>query len=102
MKEQLVETGCTPRIINGMPDHIHLLFLLNQQLSIAEVIKQVKGNTSHWINEQSILPGKFSWQTGYGAFSVSEFQLERVYHYIRNQKQHHQKKSFIEEYDEFF
>ncbi len=84
-----------------MADHVHILFLLNQQKSIADVIKQIKGNTSHWINEQSILQEKFLWQTGYGAFSVSESQLEKIYNYIFYQKQHHLKKSFIQEYDEF-
>jgi REP element-mobilizing transposase RayT len=100
IREQLIETGCFVRIINGMADHVHLLFLLNQQKSIAEVIKQIKGNTSYWINGQSLIPEKFSWQTGYGAFSVSESQLEKVFNYIQYQKQHHEKQQFIKEYEE--
>ncbi|WP_317898774.1 IS200/IS605 family transposase [Aurantibacillus circumpalustris] len=101
MREQLIELGCPVRIINGMSDHVHLLFLHNPRMTIADVVKQVKGNTSHWINKNDLTQFKFSWQDGYGAFSVSESQLERVFQYIRNQKQHHAKKLFSQEYDEF-
>jgi putative transposase len=101
LKEQLIEIGCPVRIINGMPEHVHLLFLLNPQKAVTDVLKQVKGNTSHWVNEQDIIKDKFAWQTGYAAYSVSESQLEKVYNYILNQKQHHKKKTFLEEYDEF-
>lgn len=101
IKEQLIETGCPVRIINGMPEHVHLLFLLNPQKAVTDVLKQVKGNTSHWINEQDLMKGKFAWQTGYAAYSVSESQLEKIYKYILNQKENHRKKSFAEEYEEF-
>lgn len=99
--EQLREQGCRVRIINGMPDHIHCLFLLNPQKSIAEVVKQIKGSTSHFINQNDLIDDKFAWQTGYAAFSVSESVAERVFYYIRNQKQHHAKKTFQQEHDEF-
>ncbi|MEX2592815.1 MAG: IS200/IS605 family transposase [Anditalea sp.] len=98
---QLLEQGCPVRIINGMSDHIHCLFLLNPQKSIAEVIKQIKGSSSHFINQNSLISDKFSWQTGYAAYSVSESMVEKVYQYIRNQKQHHQNKPFQQEFDEF-
>jgi putative transposase len=100
LREELIELVCPVRIINGMPDHIHSLFLLNLQKSVAEVIKYVKGITSHSINDQNLISKKFSWQTGYAAYSVSESQLERVFQYIKNQKQHHNKKTFLQEYDE--
>jgi len=99
--EQLREIGCPVRIINGMPDHIHCLFLLNPQKSIAEVIKQIKGSSSHYINYHDWIPDKFAWQTGYAAFSVSESGVERVYEYIKNQKAHHQNKTSQEEYDDY-
>ena len=99
--EQLREHGCPVRIINGMPDHIHCLFLLNPQKSITDVVKQIKGSSSHFINQNNIISDKFSWQSGYAAYSVSESVLEKVYQYIKNQKQHHLKKTFQEEYDEF-
>ena len=99
MRSQFVESGCPVRIINGMPDHVHCLFLLNPQKAIADVVKQVKGSTSHFINEQDLLKEKFAWQTGYAAYSVSESVLEKVFEYIKNQKQHHAKKTFQQEYD---
>ncbi|WP_231458666.1 MULTISPECIES: IS200/IS605 family transposase [unclassified Pedobacter] len=98
---QFIEMGCVVRIINGMPDHIHCLFLLNPKKSIAEVIKQIKGSSSHFMTEENLIQTKFSWQTGYAAFSVSESVLERVHQYIKNQKEHHRKKNFQDEYDRF-
>jgi len=101
ISDQLRELGCPVRIINGMPDHIHCLFLLNPQKSIAEIIKQIKGSSSHYINQENIVPDKFAWQTGYASYSVSESVVDKVYQYIINQKNHHQKKTFQNEFDEF-
>jgi REP element-mobilizing transposase RayT len=99
--EQLREQGCPVRIVNGMPDHIHCLFLLSPKKSVAEVIKQIKGSSSHYINHNDLISEKFAWQTGYAAYSVSESVVEKVFLYIKNQKQHHQKKTFTQEHDEF-
>lgn len=101
ISEQFRESGCPVRNINGMSDHIHCLFLLNPQKSIAEVIKQIKGSSSHYINQNNLISEKFSWQTGYASYSVSESVVEKVFTYIKNQKIHHQKKSFSQEYEEF-
>jgi putative transposase len=101
INQQLRKMGCPVRIINGMPDHIHCLFLLNPKKSIAEVIKQIKGSSSHYVNQNNLIPEKFAWQTGYAAYSVSESVVEKVFHYIQNQKTHHKKKSFQQEYDAF-
>lgn len=101
IKEEMGALGCPVLILNGMPDHIHLLFFLNPNKSIAEVIKQVKGTTSHSINQQDLVPYKFAWQTGYAVFSVSKSMQQKTYYYIRNQKSHHLKKSFEQEYEEF-
>lgn len=98
--DQLCELGCPVRIINGMPDHIHCLFLLNPQKSISEVIKQIKGSSSHYINQYNLIADKFAWQTGYAAYSISESVVDKVFNYIKNQKSHHQKKSFHQEYEE--
>jgi REP element-mobilizing transposase RayT len=95
--EQLRKQGCPVRIINGMPDHIHCLFLLNPQKSIAEVIKQIKGSSSHFINQNDLISDKFAWQTGYAAYSISESGVEKVFEYIKKQKSHHQKKTFQQE-----
>jgi REP element-mobilizing transposase RayT len=65
LNSQFTESGCPVRIINGMPDHIHCLFLLNPQKPITEIIKQVKGSSSHWINAEQLIRDKFAWQTGY-------------------------------------
>ncbi|HEY0261480.1 MAG TPA: IS200/IS605 family transposase [Chitinophagales bacterium] len=101
IREQLIESGCPVRIINGMPDHVHCLFLLNPQKSIAEVVKQIKGSSSHSINVEQLIEERFAWQTGYAAYSVSESQLEKVFQYISNQKQHHATKTFQQEYEAF-
>jgi len=90
--------GCPVRIINGMPDHVHCLFLLHAQKTMSDVIKQIKGSSAHYINQHNIIPEKFSWQPGYAAFSVCDSNLERVCKHIKNQKSHHQKQSFQEEY----
>ena len=99
--KQLQKQKCLVSIVNGMPEHIHCLFMLNKQKSISEVIKQVKGSSSHYINQNNLIPEKFAWQTGYASFSISESAIDKVYQYIKNQKQHHRRKSFQEEYEEF-
>ncbi len=90
--------SCPVRIINGMPDHVHSLYLQNPRMSVIDVLKQMKGNTSFWVNGQNLIPQKFAWQTGYAIYSVSESQLEKVAQYIANQKIHHAKKSFADEF----
>ncbi|WP_448519176.1 IS200/IS605 family transposase [Rhodoflexus sp.] len=101
ISEELREMGCPVRVINGMPDHIHCLFLLSPKKSIAEVIKQIKGSSSHFINQNNLIDEKFALQTGYAAYSVSESVVEKVFRYIKNQKQHHASKTFQQEYDAF-
>ncbi len=87
--------------INGMPDHIHLLVGLRPSQSISELMQDVKGDSSKWINQNKLVKGKFEWQEGYGAFSYSKSQVPDVIRYIQNQELHHQKKTFAEEYLEF-
>jgi REP element-mobilizing transposase RayT len=99
IKTQLIEMGCFVKIINGMPDHIHCLFLLNSQKSIAEVIKQIKGGSSHFVNHNNLIEKKFAWQTGYAAYSVSESVLPKMFEYIQNQKEHHKIRTSQEEFD---
>src|SRR5262245_60238494 len=89
MRNQFIESGCPVRIVNGMPDHIHCLFLLNPIKSVAEIIKQVKGSSSHFINDGNLTEQKFAWQTGYAAYSVSESVMDKVFNYIKKQKEHH-------------
>jgi REP element-mobilizing transposase RayT len=82
-------------------DHTHALIDLPTGLSIEDVVKLFKGSTSHWINEQHLVNGRFGWGRGYGAFSVSHSDVGRVARYIANQETHHRKRSFAEEYELF-
>ncbi|NGP77911.1 IS200/IS605 family transposase [Balneolaceae bacterium YR4-1] len=84
--------------INGMPDHIHILIGMRPAQSISDLIKIVKQDSSKWINKKGYSGHKFSWQSGYGAFSYSKSQLPRVIKYIQKQEKHHRKLSFQEEY----
>ncbi len=84
--------------INSVPDHIHLLVGLNPKQSISELMQLVKGDSAEFINKEKLAIGKFQWQDGYGAFSYSHSQISSVVKYIINQKQHHYKKTFREEY----
>lgn len=93
--------GCRVRIIGGTADHVHILFLLDPNYSIKDIIKNIKGESSHWQNQQNITKLKFAWQIGYGAFSVSESNVTGVEQYIQNQKEHHKKITFMEEYEQF-
>ncbi len=102
MTSQFFELGCPVRIINGMQDHVHCLFLLNPAKSVSDVIKHIKGATSFFINEKNMLPDQwFEWQTGYAAFSVSESVVEKVVKYIKQQKVHHAKVTFEKEQESF-
>lgn len=87
--------------INGMPDHIHILIGIRPTQSISELMKDVKGSSSKWINEKKFINRKFEWQEGYGAFSYGRSQLKDVIAYIENQEQHHNRKSFKQEYIDF-
>jgi putative transposase len=88
-------------IINGMPDHLHLLLGLRPDNNLSELARDIKANSSRWINERKLVTGKFEWQTGFGAFSVSTSQIGRVIEYIRTQEEHHRIKNFREEYVQF-
>ena len=84
--------------INNMPDHLHLLIGLRPDAALSELVRDIKANSSRWINEKHWVAGRFSWQEGFGAFSYSRSQLATVIHYIENQQRHHAKKSFRDEY----
>ncbi|AUD03174.1 IS200/IS605 family transposase [Spirosoma pollinicola] len=84
--------------INGMPDHIHAFIGINPKQAISELMQDLKGDSSKWINNKRLVKGHFEWQTGYGAFSYSHSQIDSVVKYILNQEEHHQKRTFEEEY----
>ena len=93
------DLGCRVRAINGTSDHLHILFLLNPNHAVKDILKNVKGESSHWVNQENIAKRKFAWQTGYAAYSVRESDLSVIKKYILNQKEHHRKKSFFEEWE---
>jgi putative transposase len=88
-------------IVNGVSNHVHLFVGLKPEMAVADLVRDVKNNTSNFINEKKFIKGKFSWQEGYGSFSYSHSQINQVYQYVLNQEEHHRKKTFKEEYLEF-
>jgi REP element-mobilizing transposase RayT len=87
--------------INGMPDHVHILFGMRPTQSLSDLMQDIKGDSSKWINQKGLVKGKFSWQEGFGAFSYSKSHVNAVINYIKNQEVHHKKQTFIEEYKDF-
>ena len=82
----------------GVEDHVHLLLKINPKFAISATIQLIKANASRWVNEEAKTNVKFSWQRGYGAFSVSESMAENVKCYVKNQREHHRKRTFRDEY----
>ncbi len=87
--------------INGYTEHLHCLMALNADMSIAKAMQLIKGESSFWINKNELTNEKFEWQEEYFAVSVSESMLDKVREYIKNQEEHHRKKTFQDEFDEF-
>jgi REP element-mobilizing transposase RayT len=84
--------------IGGISDHIHILVSIKPNIAISDLVRDIKANSSKWINEKGYVIGKFQWQEGFGAFSSAQSQLDTIIAYINNQEQHHQKKTFKGEY----
>lgn len=87
--------------INSMADHIHIFIGMKPIQSISDLLQDIKESSSKWINRNNFVMGHFNWQAGYGAFSYSHSHIDSVVKYIQNQKRHHQKKTFRQEYIEF-
>ena len=85
-------------IVNGTSNHVHILFGLNPSISVSDTVHDVKRGSSLFINNEKLIPGRFSWQEGYGAFTYSRSQLPDIYEYIAHQESHHKMKTFREEY----
>jgi putative transposase len=84
--------------INGMPDHVHIFIGYNPKQTIPDLVETIKTDSNNFIKKKNFCPNKFSWQSGYGAFSYSHSHIDAVVKYIMNQEEHHQKKTFREEY----
>lgn len=90
-----------PIIVNGVSDHVHVFIGLRPVMALSDLVRDIKNNSTNFINENKFVQGKFSWQEGYGAFSYTHSQVETVYQYILNQEEHHRKRTFREEYIDF-
>ncbi|MCE2773154.1 MAG: IS200/IS605 family transposase [Bacteroidetes bacterium] len=88
--QEFHELECPVKIINGIPDHVHCLFELNPNKCLAQVLKQVKGSSSHFINQERLTSIRFTWQKGYVAYAVSPSQVKHELDYIANQKSLHE------------
>ena len=84
--------------INGMPDHLHILIGLRPAMALADLVREIKSDSTHFINKNRLVRGRFSWQEGYGAFSYGHSQLNTIIRYIQNQEKHHTRRSFKNEY----
>lgn len=90
--------GLFPLAVNGVEDHVHIFFELPPNISISKALQEIKSDSSRWINDEGLIPGKFQWQKGFGAFANSRSQRNSVINYILNQEIHHAKNSFRDEY----
>lgn len=93
--------GHKPIIINGVGDHAHVFIGLKPSVAVSDLIRDIKNNSSNFINDNRWVVGKFSWQKGYAAFSYGQSQVKNVYDYIKSQEEHHRKRTFKEEYIDF-
>ncbi len=97
----IIQQGHRLFSINGIPDHLHILISMNPKQAPSDLMYHIKKSSSRWINEKGLVPGKFSWQEGFGAFSYGKSQIPDLVRYIENQEEHHRKKTFYDEYLEF-
>ncbi len=101
IRENAKSKGIYLDCVNGHIDHIHCLVSLSSEQTVSKLIQLIKGESSFWINKQKLCAQKFEWQDEYFALSVSHSQIEKVRTYIHRQEEHHQKRTFQQEYDEF-
>ena len=97
----LKEHSSPAMVIGGASDHVHALFVLSKNDALCKVVEQVKKGSSKWMKQQGEAFARFSWQNGYGAFSVSESQVEHVRRYIEQQEEHHRTLTFQDEFRMF-
>ena len=100
IKENSIAKNIFINTLNCVEDHIHILFSLGNDQTISKVAQLIKGESSFWLNKNKLIKGKFEWQEEYIAVSVSESQINKVREYIKNQEEHHRRKSFAEEFGE--
>ena len=98
MMKLINETGGHALAVNGVEDHAHCLFRFSPAMRLSDVVRNVKAKSSRWLNRTDYLASRFEWQTGSALFSVSEDHLQNLIKYVDNQKEHHSKNTFQEEY----
>jgi len=92
------DANCKTIIVNGVEDHVHCFIGMKPTVSVSELLKTIKAKSSKYINDHSLTPNRFEWQSGYGVFSYHQSLVNTVYKYIQNQEEHHKAKTFSEEY----
>ena len=97
----LADLGCPALLINSVEDHVHVLFDLGRTVAVSKAVETVKASSSKWIKTQDHSLARFAWQAGYGAFAVSESNVLAVRDYVSDQREHHRKRSFQDEYRSF-
>ena len=102
IESETQKLGCTVLALNGTEDHVHLLVSFPTTITIADLVKQVKGVSSHFINETLQPASQFKWQGSYGAFTVSRWDVDKIIEYIKRQKGHHTTGELIQEFEEAF
>ena len=101
LAKTLKKNHCPTLIVGGVSDHVHLLFVLSKNHSIASIVWAIKRSSSKWVKTQAAGLRNFHWQEGYGGFSVSQSHVEQVQNYILNQENHHRRKTFKDEFRSF-
>lgn len=100
-KKLIVDFESYASVINGTDNHVHILLKQSPNYAIKDIVKNLKGESSHWINKNDFIKSKFAWQPGYAAFAISIDKVDVVKKYIDNQKYHHKKLSYIDEVRRF-
>ena len=98
MATVLTDLGCRPVLINSVEDHVHVLFELARNVAVSAVSESIKKSSSRWIKTQGTEFQDFAWQAGYGAFAVSESNVRAVRAYVANQRKHHARRSYQDEF----
>jgi putative transposase len=102
IESEAQKQGCTVLALNGTEDHVHLLVSFQATITIADLVKQVKGVSSHFVNETLQPAAQFKWQGSYGAFTVSRWDVDKTIEYIKRQKEHHTSGELVQEFEETF
>lgn len=101
VKQNSLQKDCIVDTVNGVEDHMHCLVRMLPSQKLSDIVKQIKGSSSRWVNKKQILENPFRWQKGYGAISVNPSDINNIRHYIIKQEQHHQHQKLEEEIKKF-